>query len=84
MPSELNPNPILTSAVLEYELTEASKVSLLVYNHLGQQIETLVNNHQQPGKHQAVWNAETVPSGIYFYRLQAGEQSATGKMVVIE
>jgi hypothetical protein len=56
---------------------------LIIYNHLGQQIETLVKNYQQQGKHQAVWNAEGLPAGIYFYRLQAGEQSATGKMVKI-
>ena len=50
---------------------------------LGQQIETLVNNHQQQGKHQVTWNTEGLPTGIYFYRLQAGEQQATGKMVVL-
>jgi len=81
--SEVYPNPISTSAVLEYDLREPAMVSLTVYNHLGQQIETLVNQHQQQGKHQAIWNPEELPAGIYFYRLQAGEQQATGKMVVL-
>jgi hypothetical protein len=81
---EVYPNPILTSAVLEYELKEPAIVTLTVSNHLGQQIETLVNSHQQQGKHQAVWNAEGLPPGIYFYRLQAGEQSASGKMIIVK
>jgi len=77
------PNPFSTSTRIEYNLREPAKISLMVYNHLGQQMETLVNQHQQQGKHQAIWNAESLPAGIYFYRLQAGEQLATGKMEVL-
>ena len=77
------PNPFSTSTSIEYTLKNPGKVVLAVFNHLGQQIETLVNHPQQKGKHQVTWNAEGQPAGIYFYRLQAGEQQATGKMVVI-
>ena len=77
------PNPFSHSTIFEYRIDEPAVVALTIYNHLGQQIESLVNNHQQQGKHQAVWNAEGLPAGIYFYRLQAGEQQATGKMVVL-
>ncbi|MCK4815762.1 T9SS type A sorting domain-containing protein [bacterium] len=78
------PNPLFTSTTIEYELVEPAKVSLTIYNHLGQKIETLVNQHQQIGKHKVTWNAEGLPAGIYFYKLQAGEQYATGKMVVVK
>jgi hypothetical protein len=78
------PNPFSHSTIFEYHINELAKVSLMIYNHLGQQIESLVNQQQQQGKHQAVWSAEGLPSGIYFYRLQAGEQSASGKMTVVK
>jgi hypothetical protein len=79
----VHPNPFSFFTTIEYELQEPVQVSLIVFNHLGKQIETLINQQQQQGKHQVTWNAEGLPPGIYFYRLQAGEQSVTGKMVVI-
>ena len=78
-----SPNPFNTSTSIGYELREPSIVFLSIYNHFGQHLETLVNTHQQQGKHQVTWDAEGLPPGIYFYRLQAGEQQATGKMVVM-
>ena len=78
------PNPLLSTATIEYELKEPAMVSLIIYNHLGQQIETLVNQHMQTGKHQVIWDAKGLPSGIYLYRLTAENQSGTGKMVVVK
>jgi hypothetical protein len=78
------PNPISTSVVFEYQLTESNSVTLTVFNSFGQQIQILVNQHQQPGEHKAIWSAERLPSGIYFYRLTAGRQSASGKVVVVK
>lgn len=81
--TRVQPNPLSTSTTIEYELSESGKVSLIIYNHLGQQIETLVSEYQSQGRHQVIWNAEDLPSGIYFYRLQAGVQSVIGKMMVV-
>jgi len=78
------PNPLSTSTTIEYELKEPSNISLIIYNHLGKPIETLVNKHQQKGEHKAVWNATDLPSGIYFYRLVVGEQSASGKLTIVK
>jgi hypothetical protein len=77
------PNPFNKATIFEYQLEQPVKVVLTFYNHLGQQIETLINEHQSKGKHSAIWDAQGLPSGIYFYRLQAGEQQAKGKIVVL-
>ncbi len=77
------PNPLANSATISYKLMEPGKVTLTIYNYLGQQMETLVNQYQQIGKHQVIWNAEGLTSGIYFFRLQAGQEIATRKILVI-
>ncbi len=77
------PNPVSASATIEYTLDVPAKVSLSIFNHLGQPIETLVNQQQVRGQHQVTWNTTGYPTGIYFYRLQAGEKSTTGKLVVV-
>jgi photosystem II stability/assembly factor-like uncharacterized protein len=79
----LYPNPFSASTTMEYEIRESSNVILTVHNHLGQQVESLTDEYQQPGKHKVVWNASGLPSGIYFYRLIAGNESSTGKLVVV-
>ena len=78
------PNPISTSTTIEYELKEPALVTLLIYNHLGQWIETLVNKQQPKGKQQVTWDTEGLPSGMYFYRLTASNQSASGKLIVVK
>ena len=79
----ISPNPLSTKARIEYELIEPGHVNLIIFNHIGQPIETLINQYQPRGQHQITWVAEGLASGIYFYSLQAGGQSATGKMVVL-
>jgi photosystem II stability/assembly factor-like uncharacterized protein len=78
------PNPFTTSTAFEYELQENTIVILKVYNHLGQEVGTLVNEGQDKGNHKVIWDAGSIPSGIYFYRLTAGSRSSTGKMVVVK
>jgi flagellar hook assembly protein FlgD len=70
------PNPFSGSTVISYALPEASKVSLRVFNVLGQQVATLVSGTVDPGFHTMSWNArnhagQPMPAGIYFYRLEA-------------
>jgi len=76
------PNPFTTSTTLSYELNQPETVSMSIYNHLGQLIYQSQENQQQ-GKQQLIWNAEKFADGIYYYRLQAGEQAANGKMVKV-
>lgn len=76
------PNPSSSKTTIEYELQDAGFVSVSIFNHLGQQIEILVNEDQLPGIHQIVWNVETVPAGIYFCKIITTNYRAIGKMVV--
>ena len=57
-------------------------VSLRIFNTLGEEIASLVNERKEAGYHQATWNASNVPSGIYLYRLQTGDFSETKKMIL--
>ena len=70
------PNPFNPSTTIEYALPEPSKVTLKVYNVLGQEVATLVNEHLNAGYQSVTWNATansgiTLASGMYIYRLQA-------------
>jgi hypothetical protein len=56
---------------------------LKVYDVLGREVATLVNEWKQPGEYTATWNAEKVPSGVYFYRLAAGKFVETKKLLLI-
>ena len=61
-----------------------SFVTLRVYDVLGNEITTLVNEEKQTGTYEITWFAGKLPSGIYFYRLQAGSFIETKKMVVMK
>jgi polyhydroxybutyrate depolymerase len=76
------PNPFNPSTTISYDLPKAANVTLKVYNTLGQLVASLVDEHKEAGSYQVQWNAN-VPSGIYFYRLQAGEFVETKKMILL-
>jgi hypothetical protein len=59
-------------------------VSLRVYDVLGQCVATLVDEVQTPGPKSATWNAANYPSGLYYYRLQAGAYDETRKLLLIK
>jgi len=63
------PNPFNPITNISYTLPSESKVTLTIYNSLGETIGTLVNELQQEGKYEAVWNAEEYPSGVFFYTI---------------
>ena len=76
------PNPVITSTTFEYTLEHSSTVQITIYNHLGKQVN-LIQQNQSSGKQQVVWNAEGLHSGVYYFRLQAGDKVASGKMVLV-
>jgi len=69
------PNPFNPSTTLKYQLPTDSKVSLRVFNTLGQVVTVLADGIQQAGYKQAEWNAGPISSGVYFYRLEAASIS---------
>jgi hypothetical protein len=77
------PNPFNPSTTIRYELPHASQVSLKVYNTLGQEVATLVNETKPGGAYTVEFNAGNLASGVYLYRLQAGNFVETRKLVVL-
>lgn len=63
--------------------TQAEHVSLKVFNLAGQEIATLFDGKQSAGEHDVNWHAQGAPSGVYFYRLQAGDKVETRKMILM-
>jgi hypothetical protein len=78
------PNPFNPATRIEYELPASSRVSLTVYDVLGREIQTLVDERQSAGNHSVTFNAGNLPSGVYFYRVQAGNYSATKKLLLLK
>ncbi len=66
------PNPFNASTTIKFSLPEASDVSIEIFDILGRHIQTLVSGNQSAGEHSIVWHADNQPSGVYFYRIQAG------------
>jgi hypothetical protein len=70
--SQNYPNPFNPSTKIKYTLTTSSFVTIKVYNLLGNEIVTLVNGIKPAGTFEVDFNASEIPSGIYFYKLEAG------------
>lgn len=77
------PNPFNPVTIIEYALPHYSAVQLQVYDMTGRLIETLVDRGMSPGRHQAVWDASNAASGMYIYRLRAGEMVQSRKMLLL-
>ncbi len=78
------PNPFNARTTIEYNLPLDTRVTLDIFDILGRKIETLVNGNQSSGAHAVVWNADKVASGLYFYRIQAGEMSEIKQMTLLK
>jgi hypothetical protein len=78
------PNPFNPSTTISYDLPERSRVKLSIYNILGQEVATLVNGEQEPGRYNINFDASGLPSGIYFYTLQTPYFTKTNKMVLVK
>ena len=76
------PNPFNATTVIRYQLTTPTYVKLEIYNLFGQRLATLVDFRQQGGNRSVIWDASRFSSGVYFYRLTAGECTFTRKMVL--
>ena len=83
------PNPFNPVTTLRYDLPENGNVNITIYDMLGRQVKTLINQNQDAGYRSVVWNAtnnygEPVSAGIYLYQIQAGEYMQTKKMVLLK
>jgi hypothetical protein len=82
------PNPFNATTLIEYRLSQAEFIDLAVYNSLGQRINTVVASNQEVGLYKMAWDGTnsqgiSVPSGVYFFRLTAKEQTQMRKMILL-
>ncbi len=77
------PNPFNPSTSISFTLANAGQVRLTVYNILGQTVATLVDGELAAGEHSVNWQAEGVPSGLYFYRVEAGTSAEVRRMMLV-
>jgi photosystem II stability/assembly factor-like uncharacterized protein len=82
--SQNYPNPFNPSTTIEFSLPQTSHVTLRVYNMVGEEVAALVNEELNVGTYTTQWNASSVASGIYFYRLQAGDFLDTKKLLLLK
>jgi hypothetical protein len=89
IPSEYNlyqnyPNPFNPTTTIKYSVKEAGMVTLTVYDILGKEIRTLVNETKSPGEYTATFDASSLPSGIYIYTIRTGSFNASRKLVLLK
>ena len=77
------PNPFNPSTTISFSIPINSFVSLKVFDSIGSEVATIVNGELSAGNYTRQWNPTHIPSGVYFYRLQAGKFTITKKLVYI-
>ena len=82
--SQNYPNPFNQFTTIKYNLHRSGNIILKIYNHSGQEIETLVDEYQTVGEHEITWQTKGLPGGIYFYKMQAGEFYRTKKIILLK
>ena len=82
--SQNYPNPFNPSTIISYSVPKSSMVSIKVYDALGREIETLVNEQKSPGNYKIIFNAGKLASGVYFYQLRSSDYSSIKKMLLLK
>jgi hypothetical protein len=82
--SQNYPNPFNPSTTINYSIPEGRVATIKVYDLLGKEVSTLLNEYKEAGMHSVHFNASTLPSGIYIYTIQAGEFRASKKLLLLK
>lgn len=77
------PNPFNPSTIINFSLAKGGQVTLSVYDLLGQQVSELVNERREAGVYEVKFDGSNLSSGVYFYRLQAGDFVATKRLLLL-
>jgi Secretion system C-terminal sorting domain len=77
------PNPFNPSTKIKFVIPKSSLVNLKVYDVLGNEIATLVNEEKPAGNYKVTFDASSLPSGVYFYKIKAGKFEGTKKLVLL-
>ena len=78
------PNPFNPSTVISFQLPASSNVSLRVYDVMGREVQTLVNERLNAGSYEATFDGSKLPSSVYFYRMKTGNYNKTKMMILIK
>ncbi len=78
------PNPFNPSTTFKFSIAKSSAVQLAIYNELGQEVAQVVNEQLNAGTYEVDWNAGRLPSGVYFYRIRAGEFIESKKLILMK
>ena len=78
------PNPFNPSTIISYSIPHSGLVTVKVYNMLGQEVQTLVNQFQSSGNHQVSFNGSSLSSGVYFYRINSENYNMVRKMILLK
>ncbi len=78
------PNPFNPTTTIEYSLGLAGPTRLMIYDVLGRELVRLVDEYRPAGTHKVMWNASSMPSGVYFYRLESSSFTRTQKMILMK
>jgi flagellar hook assembly protein FlgD len=84
MLSQNYPNPFNPSTTFTYSIAKQSKVLIRIYDIIGNEIVTLVNEEKPVGTYDLTWDASNLPSGVYLYQLTAGDFIQTKKMILMK
>jgi hypothetical protein len=78
------PNPFNPSTTVRFALRATSKVSMKIYNSIGQEVTTLVDGREDAGLHEVRWDASSVASGVYFCRMTAADENGAGQFTATQ
>ena len=78
------PNPFNPSTTIRYDVPERTHVTMKIYDVMGRQVAVLVDEEHNAGAHKIVWNAQGVASGLYYYRISAGDFTSVRKLILMK
>src|SRR4030095_1512086 len=82
--SQNYPNPFNPVTRIKFQIPHQGNVHLAIYDIMGKEMEVIVNENLQPGTYEIEWNATNFASGVYYYRITAGDFSETKKLILIK
>jgi len=78
------PNPFNSLSIIRFDLDEDEYVTLKVYDLLGREMLTMVNGYKTSGTHEVILDGSSLSGGVYFYKIQAGNQTQTKKFLLVK
>jgi hypothetical protein len=81
---DIYPNPGRGKSDFRFLISDFGRVTIKIFDVHGREIATIIDKKLPAGEHSVSWDAEGLPSGIYYYRLQSGNQTGTGKIILLK